>query len=71
MPRKHGRPNIASIMMILKTTLVCLMAFGISACTAESGAKVDSSVKAADSAKTPAATKVAMTTTALELAKIP
>lgn len=73
-------------MMILKTTLVCLLGLGLSACTVETESSEASSAKKADVAKTPAAktpvakeadvaktpaADVAMTTTALKLSKIP
>ncbi len=61
-------------MTILKTTLVCLLGLGLTACVSESKpAEATPTAKkapAADATK-PAAKVAGLTTTALELAKVP
>lgn len=71
---------MSPIMTILKTTLVCLLGLGLTACVSEAPESTPSDNKpaanktdtpAANKTDTPVAAKVAMTSTALTLSKVP
>lgn len=60
LPQSPTRPNITPIMMILKTTLVCLLGLGLTACVSEAPESTPSDNKpAANKTDIPAADKVA------------
>ena len=80
LPQSPTRPNMSPIMTILKTTLVCLLGLGLTACVSEAPESTPSDNKpaanktdtpAANKTDTPVAAKVAMTSTALTLSKVP